>query len=92
MAHLRHALPCKPWACWQHGVRLLPVVALRARLTRAIHTHAPQIVLLGVCVGPSKPGGADAFETLSLQAMPLYAVPSDNVVMTCAAASPSTGR
>jgi hypothetical protein len=26
------------------------------------------------------------------QAMPLYCVPSDNVVMTCAAASPTTGR
>ncbi|KAI8471772.1 MAG: nucleoporin-domain-containing protein [Monoraphidium minutum] len=52
-----------------------------------------EIVLLGVCVGPATGGGGgDAFETLSLQAMPLYCVPSDNVVMTCAAASPSTGR
>ena len=49
-------------------------------------------MLLGVCVGPAKPGGADAFETLSLQPMPLYAVPSDNVVMTCAATSGATGR
>jgi hypothetical protein len=49
-------------------------------------------VLLGVCVGPAKSGGPDPFAVLSLQAMPLYCVPSDNVVMTCAAASPSTGR
>lgn len=49
-------------------------------------------MLLGVCTGPAKPGGDDPFEVLSLQAMPLYAVPSDNVVMTCAASSAATGR
>jgi nuclear pore complex protein Nup155 len=51
-----------------------------------------EVVLLGVCVGPAAPGSGDAFESLSLQPMPLYAAPSDGVVTTCAAASAKTGR
>jgi nuclear pore complex protein Nup155 len=46
-------------------------------------------VLLGVCTSPAKGGGSDAFEELSLQPMPLYSLPSDNVIMTCFAASDS---
>lgn len=46
----------------------------------------PQIVLLGVCISPS-PAGGDLYEQLSLQPMPLYSLPSDNVVMTCFASS-----
>ncbi len=49
-----------------------------------------QIVLLGVCISPGKRGG-DAYEELSLQPMPLYATPSDNVVTTCVASS-ANGR
>jgi nuclear pore complex protein Nup155 len=45
-----------------------------------------QIVLLGVCISPS-PAGGDQYEQLSLQPMPLYSLPSDNVVMTCVASS-----
>jgi nuclear pore complex protein Nup155 len=46
----------------------------------------PQIVLLGVCISPS-PAGGDQYEQLSLQPMPLYSLPSDNVIMTCFASS-----
>lgn len=52
-----------------------------------VATH--QIVLLGVCTSPAKGGSSDAYEQLSLQPMPLYSLPSDNVVMTCFAASDS---
>lgn len=45
-----------------------------------------QIVLLGVCISPS-PAGGDQYEQLSLQPMPLYSLPSDNVIMTCFASS-----
>jgi nuclear pore complex protein Nup155 len=48
-----------------------------------------QIVLLGVCTSPAKAGGSDAHEELSLQPMPLYSLPSDNVIMTCFASSAS---
>lgn len=48
-----------------------------------------EIVLLGVCTSPAKGGSSDAYEQLSLQPMPLYSLPSDNVVMTCFAASDS---
>jgi nuclear pore complex protein Nup155 len=48
-----------------------------------------QIVLLGVCTSPAKGGGSDAYEELSLQPMPLYSLPSDNVIMTCFASSAS---
>ncbi|KAF8069564.1 NUP155 [Scenedesmus sp. PABB004] len=50
-----------------------------------------QIVLLGVCTGPSRVGGGDAYEELSLQPMPLYSLPSDNTIMTCFASS-AAGR
>ncbi len=58
---------------------------------------APQIAMLGVCMGPRKgasatPLGDDPYAELMLQALPLYALPSDNVIMTCAAASRVTGR
>lgn len=49
-----------------------------------------QIVLLGVCISPS-PAGGDQYEQLSLQPMPLYSLPSDNVIMTCVASS-AAGR
>ena len=42
--------------------------------------------MLGVCISPS-PAGGDQYEQLSLQPMPLYSLPSDNVVMTCFASS-----
>jgi len=48
-----------------------------------------QIVLLGVCTGPAKGAAADAYEELSLQPMPLYTLPSDNVMLTAFAASAS---
>ena len=46
-----------------------------------------QLVLLGVCVGP---GGAssDPQAELTLQPLPLYSIPSDNVVLTCCASTP----
>eukprot|EP00878_Enallax_costatus_P030926 GHUV01033740.1.p1 GENE.GHUV01033740.1~~GHUV01033740.1.p1 ORF type:complete len:413 (+),score=119.95 GHUV01033740.1:567-1805(+) len=46
-----------------------------------------EIVLLGVCTSPSKGGGSDHYEELSLQPMPLYTLPSDNTIMTCFASS-----
>lgn len=47
---------------------------------------AVQIVLLGVCIS-SSPSGGDQYEQLSLQPMPLYSLPTDNVIMTCFASS-----
>lgn len=60
-----------------------------AACVRAVRCVRAQIVLLGVCTGPSKGGGGDEFEELSLQPMPLYSLPSDNVIMTCCASSAS---
>ena len=50
-----------------------------------------QIVLLGVCLAPG-PGGDDGVpssEEVTLQPLPLYAVPSDNVTMCAVAAGPN---
>jgi hypothetical protein len=49
-----------------------------------------QIVLLGVC-SSRRPGaaagltGSNDSDDLTLQPLPMYSVPSDNVVMTCVA-------
>jgi nuclear pore complex protein Nup155 len=53
-------------------------------------------VLLGVCIsagpgGGGGGGGGDAYEALLLQPLPLYSLPSDNVIMTCVASS-AAGR
>eukprot|EP00879_Flechtneria_rotunda_P022745 GHRR01024022.1.p1 GENE.GHRR01024022.1~~GHRR01024022.1.p1 ORF type:complete len:934 (+),score=353.75 GHRR01024022.1:671-3472(+) len=50
-----------------------------------------EIVLLGVCTSPAKGEGSDPYEELSLQPMPLYSIPSDNVIMTSFAASATGG-
>lgn len=42
-----------------------------------------QVVMLGVC--PTRRAGGEG--DLTIQPLPLYAVPSDNVVMTCVASS-----
>jgi nuclear pore complex protein Nup155 len=47
-----------------------------------------QIVMLGVCLGKGGAGGSSC-DDLTLQPLPLYTVPSDNVIMTCIA---STGE
>jgi hypothetical protein len=43
-----------------------------------------QIVLLGVACGPGPSGQGDQYVDLALQPLPAFAVPSDNVIMTCA--------
>ena len=48
---------------------------------------ALQIVLLGVCCAPG-PGGEPAAE-VTLQPLPLYSVPADNVTMVCVAGTAS---
>ena len=44
--------------------------------------------MLGVCLGKGGAGGSSC-DDLTLQPLPLYTVPSDNVIMTCIA---STGE
>ena len=51
-------------------------------LTSAISRR--QIVLLGVACGPGSSGQGDQYVDLALQPLPAFAVPSDNVIMTCA--------
>lgn len=48
-----------------------------------------QIVLLGVACGPGPTGQGDPYVELALQPLPAYFVPSDNVIMTCAAGTRS---
>jgi nuclear pore complex protein Nup155 len=45
-------------------------------------------VLLGLCVG-SKPTSSDPYAELELQQLPLYTLPSDNVIITCCASTPA---
>ncbi len=59
---------------------LLPLTARVRTFCRLL-----QIVLLGVACGPGPSGQGDAHQELSLQPLPAFAVPSDNVIMTCAA-------
>lgn len=59
---------------------LLPLTACVRTFCRLL-----QIVLLGVACGPGPSGQGDAHQELSLQPLPAFAVPSDNVIMTCAA-------
>ena len=42
---------------------------------------SPQIVLLGVCCSRGPGGGGDDCEEVTLQPLPLYSVPADNVTM-----------
>lgn len=59
--------------------------------TRLVFARA-QIVLLGVCLAPG-PGGegvpSSSSEEVTLQPLPLYAAPSDNVTMCAVAAGPN---
>ncbi|PRW05942.1 nuclear pore complex Nup155 isoform B [Chlorella sorokiniana] len=50
-----------------------------------------EIVLLGVCCSPGPSGSGDACEELTLQPLPLYSVPADNVTMV-SVASTADGR
>jgi len=51
----------------------------------------PQIVLLGVCCSRGPGGAGDECEELTLQPLPLYSVPADNVTMV-SVASTADGR
>lgn len=46
-------------------------------------------MLLGVACGPGPTGQGDPYVEMALQPLPAYAVPSDNVIMTCAAGTRS---
>ena len=50
---------------------------------RCANHRARQVVLLGVTTGPG-PAGGEPHAELTLQPLPAYSLPSDNVIMTCA--------
>lgn len=50
-------------------------------------SHALQIVLLGVCCSRGAGGNGDECEEVTLQPLPLYSVPADNVTMVTVSSS-----
>ena len=81
--------PCVLRQSWYHcapsgeGPRLLLLAIAHMHHTYVI-VFRRQIVLLGVACGPGPSGQGDQYVDLALQPLPAFAVPSDNVIMTCA--------
>lgn len=68
-------------------VRPRPGVFVEAIQQLLVLCTTTEIVLLGVCCSRGAGGGGDDCEELTLQPLPLYSVPADNVTMVSVAAT-----